>query len=185
MYLIDIWSSFFWFWWSMVVLISASSFHIYHCNMDLIWFWTLWYPASLQCRYFDPDLTVKVVFQSKDYHNHPSLILILNRHGHICVHARVFFTGSSCADCHGRPLGQVLDLSEQNIRHCGNVFENPDLHGLTDVNLNDNLLTSAHPLRWSSSPPGNDNLIWRSLAWAGCRSHCTPYNSFLAHRYFQ
>ncbi|CAM6128668.1 unnamed protein product [Calypogeia fissa] len=42
---------------------------------------------------------------------------------------------------------EVLDLSGQKLRSCGNVFENPQLHGLTELNLNDNMLSSIFPLR--------------------------------------
>ncbi|KAL2634362.1 hypothetical protein R1flu_005841 [Riccia fluitans] len=43
---------------------------------------------------------------------------------------------------------EVLDLSGQRLRSCGEVFESPELRGLTELNLNDNLLTSVHPLRF-------------------------------------
>ncbi|BFI30707.1 hypothetical protein MPTK2_3g14780 [Marchantia polymorpha subsp. ruderalis] len=43
---------------------------------------------------------------------------------------------------------EVLDLSGQRLRSCGEVFESSELRGLTELNLNDNLLTSVHPLRF-------------------------------------
>ncbi|KAL3693463.1 hypothetical protein R1sor_007114 [Riccia sorocarpa] len=43
---------------------------------------------------------------------------------------------------------EVLDLSGQRLRSCGEVFESAELRGLTELNLNDNLLTSVHPLRF-------------------------------------
>jgi Leucine-rich repeat (LRR) protein len=41
-----------------------------------------------------------------------------------------------------------LDLSDQKIRHCGDVFESRDLMGLTELNLNDNMISSIQTLRF-------------------------------------
>ncbi len=43
---------------------------------------------------------------------------------------------------------QALDLSDQKIRHCGDVFESRDLMGLTELNLNDNMISSIQTLRF-------------------------------------
>ncbi|KAG0570673.1 hypothetical protein KC19_6G179500 [Ceratodon purpureus] len=45
---------------------------------------------------------------------------------------------------------QVLDLSEQKIRHCGDVFESNEFQNLRELNLNNNLISSLHPLRYLS-----------------------------------
>ncbi|XP_024365341.1 uncharacterized protein [Physcomitrium patens] len=46
---------------------------------------------------------------------------------------------------------QVLDLAEQKIRHCGDVFESPEFQYLRELNLNNNMISSLHPLRYLSS----------------------------------
>ncbi|KAH9572717.1 hypothetical protein CY35_02G167000 [Sphagnum magellanicum] len=54
-------------------------------------------------------------------------------------------------DCIGHKefsVVKALDLSDQRIRHCGDVFESRDLMGLTELNLNDNMISSIQTLRF-------------------------------------
>jgi hypothetical protein len=54
-------------------------------------------------------------------------------------------------DCIGHKefsVVKALDLSDQKIRHCGDVFESRDLMGLTELNLNDNMISSIQTLRF-------------------------------------